>query len=215
MNRVYTYTKKEEVVNAITHGIGAGLSIAALVLMVSNTVVNGATGRLAIVLIYGISMLMLFTFSTLCHAFPEGKAKLVMELLDHTSIYLFIAGTYTPYAVIAIGGKTGYTLLALVWGLAILGIIFKAFFLRKFMIMSTLIYIIMGWMIVVAWEPLSHAVPPMGLQMLIYGGLLYTLGSIFYVWIGFPYHHAVWHLMVLVASILHFLSIFLYILPLS
>src|SRR4051812_13896747 len=99
MERVYTYSRKEEIVNAVTHGIGAALSLAALGLMVSNTIVNGTTGRLAIVLIYGISMVMLFTFSTLCHAFPEGKGKLVMELFDHTSIYLFIAGTYTPYAV--------------------------------------------------------------------------------------------------------------------
>ena len=128
-------------------------------------------------------------------------------------IYLFIAGTYTPYAIIAIGGKTGYALLTLIWPLAIAGIVFKAIFLRKFVVLSTMIYIIMGWLIVIAWEPVQMAVPPAGLMMLVYGGLLYTLGSIFYVWRGFPYHHAIWHLMVLVASILHFLSIFLYVLP--
>ncbi len=213
MNRVYTYTKEEEIVNAVTHGIGAALSFAALILMIVFTVTNGAEGRLWVVLIYGISMVMLYTFSTLTHAFPEGKAKIVMEFFDHTSIYLFIAGTYTPYAVIAIGGKTGYTLLAIIWTLAIGGIIFKAFCLRKFVILSTMIYIVMGWLIIVAWEPLKIAVPTTGLMMLVYGGLLYTLGSIFYVWRGFPYHHAIWHLMVLVASILHFLSIFLYVLP--
>lgn len=213
MNRVYTYTQKEEIVNATVHGIGAALSFAALILMITFSVTNGAEDRLSVVLIYGISMLMLFTFSTLTHAFPEGKVKMLMELFDHASIYLFIAGTYTPYAVIAIGGKTGYTLLAIIWTLAIAGIIFKALFLRKFVILSTMIYIVMGWLIIVAWEPLKMAVPPTGLMMLVYGGLLYTVGSIFYVWRGFPYHHAIWHLMVLVASILHFLSIFLYVLP--
>ena len=213
MNRVYTYTKREEVVNAVTHAIGAALSFAALILMIVSTITNGAEGRLSVCLVYGISMLMLFTFSTLTHAFPEGKVKVIMEFFDHTSIYLFIAGTYTPYAIIAIGGKTGYALLTIIWTLAIAGIVFKAIFLRKFVVLSTMIYIIMGWLIVIAWEPLQMAVPPAGLMMLVYGGLLYTLGSIFYVWRGFPYHHAIWHLMVLVASILHFLSIFLYVLP--
>lgn len=213
MNRVYTYTKKEEIVNAITHGIGAALSLAALILMIFSAIAQGSTERLSVVIVYGISMLMLFTFSTLVHAFPEGKAKLVLEYFDHTAIYLFIAGTYTPFALIAIGGTKGWTLLVVIWSMAIAGIVFKAFFLRKFVLVSTFIYIAMGWLIVFAWEPLSVALPPQGLNMLLYGGLLYTIGALFYVWRGFPYHHAVWHLMVLIASILHFLSIFLYVLP--
>ncbi|HEY2492280.1 MAG TPA: hemolysin III family protein, partial [Paenibacillus sp.] len=163
--------------------------------------------------IYGVTMLLLYLNSTLVHSFKEGKTKDLFEFFDHSSIYLYIAGSYTPFMLVAIRGSLGWTLFGIVWGFAILGCLFKAFFVKKFLFMSTIFYIIMGWMIVIAWVPLTAAVPTGGMTLLALGGIMYTLGTIFYVWRGFPFHHAVWHLFVLAGSILHFLAVFLYLLP--
>ncbi|MGX2960088.1 PAQR family membrane homeostasis protein TrhA [Peribacillus sp. JNUCC 23] len=215
MANTHVYTKKEEVANAITHGIGVVLSIAALVFLIIFSVQQGNAWHVAAATIYGVSMLTLFVASTLVHSFPEGKAKDVFEIFDHSAIYFFIAGTYTPIMLIAVHGTLGWTLLSIVWVVAIVGTVFKAFFVKKFLFLSTLLYIAMGWMIVIAWGPISANLPATGVQLLMIGGLLYTVGAIFYVWRGFPFHHAVWHLFVLGGSATHFFAVLLYIIPIQ
>ena len=214
MANTHVYTKKEEVFNAITHGIGVLLSIAALVLLIIFSADQGSASLIVISIIYGVSMLLLYVASTLVHSFPEGKWKDLFEIFDHSAIYIFIAGTYTPIMLLVIQGALGWTLLGVVWGVAVVGVIFKAFFVKKFLYLSTILYIAMGWMIVLAWGPLTSTMPAAGIQLLLAGGLLYTFGAIFYVWRGFPFHHAVWHLFVLAGSVAHFFVVLFYIIPL-
>lgn len=215
MANTHTYPRREEIANAITHGIGAALSVAALVLLIVFSSLEGTVWHVVSFTIYGSTMLLLYMSSTLVHSFKEGKAKDVFEFLDHSSIYLFIAGTYTPFLLVAIRGSLGWSLFGIIWGIAIFGCIFKAFFVKKFLFMSTVFYIAMGWLIVIAWNPLTAVVAPEGINLLVGGGLLYTLGTIFYVWRGFPFHHAIWHLFVLAGSVLHFFAVLFYLLPIQ
>lgn len=213
MANTHVYTRREEVANAITHGIGTVLSIAALVLLIVFSSLKGTPWHIVSFTIYGASMLILYLNSTLVHSFREGKVKDLFEIFDHSSIYLYIAGSYTPFMLVAIRGPLGWSLFGIVWGFAILGCFFKAYFVKRFLFMSTIFYILMGWMIVIAWVPLTAAIPSGGIMLLALGGIMFTLGTVFYVWRGFPYHHAIWHLFVLAGSILHFFSVFLYLLP--
>lgn len=213
MANTHTYTKREEIANAITHGIGAALSVAALVILIVFAAWKGTAVHVVSFTIYGSAMLLLYVSSTLLHSFPPGRAKQFFEVMDHSCIYLFIAGTYTPILFHIVQGALGWTLFGVVWGVAIAGVVFKSFFASRFLVTSTLLYIAMGWIIVFAWGPLVERLAPGGLNLLIGGGILYTVGTIFYVWRSFPYHHAVWHLFVLAGSILHFFSILLFVLP--
>lgn len=213
MALTHTYSRKEEVANAVTHGIGAALSIAALVILIVFAVLKGTPWHVVSFTIYGVSMLLLYTSSTLVHGFRDGKAKDLFEIFDHSAIYLFIAGTYTPLMLIVVKGVLGWSIFGIVWGIAILGCAFKAYFVKRFLFMSTIFYILMGWLIVIAWEPLTTNMASGGIILLAIGGLMYTLGTVFYVWRGFPFHHAVWHLFVLAGSILHFFMILFYVLP--
>ncbi len=212
MANTYVYTKREEVVNAITHGLGTLLSIAGLALLIVYASLEGTFWHVVSFTIYGITMLLLYTASTLVHAFPEGKVKDLFETFDHSCIYLFIAGTYTPILLVTLRGPLGWTLFGIVWGLAAGGIAFKAFYTKRFLVLSTLFYVLMGWMIVFAWHPLLSTLEPGGIRLLVIGGVLYTIGSIFYLWRAFPHHHAVWHLFVLAGSAMHFFAIFWYVL---
>ncbi|NWL88957.1 MULTISPECIES: PAQR family membrane homeostasis protein TrhA [unclassified Paenibacillus] len=213
MANTHTYPRREEVANAITHGIGAMLSLAGLVLLIVFSSLQGTAWHVVSFTIYGVSMLLLYVCSTLVHSFREGKVKDLFEFFDHSSIYLFIAGTYTPLLLIAVRGPLGWSLFGIVWGIALLGVLFKAFFVKRFLFMSTIFYLIMGWLIIVAWGPLTAAIPQPGIALIVTGGILYTLGTIFYVWRIFPYHHAIWHLFVLAGSVTHFFAILLYLLP--
>ncbi|MGM7700829.1 PAQR family membrane homeostasis protein TrhA [Pseudalkalibacillus sp. Hm43] len=213
MANTHTYTRKEEIVNAITHGIGAVFSVVALVLLVVMSAMDGSVWHVVSFSIYGASMLLLYTASTLVHSFPEGKLKDLFEIFDHAAIYIFIAGTYTPFLFIVVKGALGWTLFGIVWGIALVGVFFKAFFVKKFLYLSTVIYIVMGWLAVFAWKPLMTALPTDGSLLFIIGGILYTVGTIFYVWRAFPYHHAVWHVFVLAGTAAHFFAILLYVLP--
>lgn len=212
MANTHTYPRREEVANAITHGIGALLSVAALVLLIVFSSIKGTAWHVVSFTVYGVSMLMLYLSSTLVHSFKEGKVKDLFEFFDHSSIYIFIAGTYTPFMLVAIRGPLGWSLFGTVWGIALLGVVFKAFFVKRFLFMSTIFYLIMGWLIVIAWGPLTAAVPSTGIVLLATGGIMYTLGTVFYVWRAFPFHHAIWHLFVLAGSVLHFFAILLYLL---
>lgn len=213
MADTHRYSRKEELANAVTHGIGAALSAAALVLLIVFAALKGSPVHVVSFAVYGSTMLLLYVASTLVHSFPEGRAKDLFEIFDHSAIYLFIAGTYTPILFHVIRGSLGWTLFGIVWGAAALGVLFKCFFAKKFLFTSTLLYILMGWLIVFAWEPLVARFQGGGLTLLITGGVLYTVGTFFYVWRSFPYHHAVWHLFVLAGSTAHFLAILLYVLP--
>ncbi|MEB1808421.1 MAG: hemolysin III family protein [Bacillaceae bacterium] len=207
MSNTHVFSKGEEIANAIIHGIGALLSIAALVLLIVFSSLYGTAWHVVSFTLFGTTMVLLYTSSTLVHSFPPGKAKDVFEILDHSSIYFFIAGTYTPFLFIAVKGALGWTLFGIVWGLAIAGTVFKSFFVKRFLHTSTVLYVLLGWMIVFAWGTLVQNVPSEGIVMLVIGGVLYSAGAIFYVWRGFYYHHAIWHLFVVAGSIMHFFSV--------
>jgi hemolysin III len=213
MAATHVFSKKEELANATIHGVGAALSIVAIVLLVVFSSLEGTALHVVSFLIYGVTMLLLYLSSTLVHSFPEGKTKDLFEIFDHSAIYLFIAGSYTPLLFHVVQGTLGWVLFGVVWGMAVLGVVFKSFYAKKFLYTSTILYILMGWLIVFAWKPLLLNLSGNGLTLLIIGGLLYTLGTVFYVWRSFPYHHAIWHLFVLAGSIFHFFVILLYILP--
>jgi len=205
-------SKKEEIANAVTHGIGVVFSLAALVLLIVFAAWKGAPLSIVSVTVYGITMFLLFLASTLYHSF-QGKVKALFKIFDHSAIYLFIAGTYTPIVLNIIKGFTGWLMFGIVWGIALLGTIFKIFLVKKFKILSTLIYIMMGWLIIFAWQPLSTTFQKQGLILLVIGGITYTVGTIFYGWRKLPYNHAVWHVFVLAGSVLHFLAILLFAIP--
>ncbi|MCI3921270.1 hemolysin III family protein [Paenibacillus sp. TRM 82003] len=209
MVNTYVYSRREELINAITHGLGVIFSIVALTLLIVFASLKGTAWHVVSFTIFGVTMLLLYTSSTLVHAFPEGKVKDLFETFDHSSIYLFIAGTYTPILLTELRGPLGWTLFGVVWAMAAGGVVFKAFFTKRFLFLSTLGYIAMGWLIVFAWEPLMLSLNPESLRLLVIGGIAYTLGSVFYVWRAFPYHHAVWHLFVLAGSAAHFGAILL------
>ncbi|CAG9621680.1 PAQR family membrane homeostasis protein TrhA [Sutcliffiella rhizosphaerae] len=213
MAQTHTFSKGEEIANSITHGIGILLSIAALVLLIIFSAINGTSLHLYTFIVYGITMLMLYTASTLLHALPAGKAKNVFEILDHSSIYFFIAGSYTPITLVIMDGAIGWTLFGIVWLLAIGGTIFKVFFVKRFIFASTILYVIMGWLAIFGWNEITAKISMAGIIFLIAGGVVYSIGAIFYVWRGFPYHHAVWHIFVLGGTVLHFFFVILYVLP--
>lgn len=205
-------TIREEITNAISHGIGFGLSIAALVVLLIFANMYGDIWYITSFAIYGTTLIILYLSSTLYHSFPEGSVKSIFQILDHASIYLLIAGTYTPLTLIPLRGKLGWTIFGVVWGIALVGIIFKIFYVKKFMILSTILYIVMGWMIIIAIKPLINTINHTSLAFLVSGGILYTIGTIFYLGRKIKYHHAIWHLFVLAGSICHFFTI-LYLLP--
>lgn len=215
MAQTHTFSKGEEIANTVTHGIGILTSIAALVLLIVFSAINGTPLHLATFIVYGVTMIMLYTASTLLHALPKGKAKNVFEILDHSSIYFFIAGSYTPITLIIMDGALGWTLFGIVWGLAIAGTVFKVFFVKRFILASTLLYVLMGWLAVFGWSDITSTVGTGGIAFLVAGGVVYSLGAVFYVWRAFPYHHAVWHLFVLGGTVLHFFFVLLYVLPIQ
>ncbi|NJP39109.1 PAQR family membrane homeostasis protein TrhA [Alkalicoccus luteus] len=203
----FTFTREEEKVNAATHGVGIVISLLSLILLTGYAVEHGTTAHVVSFALFGVSMLLLYTSSTLLHALPEGRAKDIFEIADHASIYFFIAGTYTPFLFIAVQGWLGWALFGIVWGFALLGTVLKIFFVKKYMFLSTLGYVILGWQIVFAWSSISAVLPAAGLQLLVLGGILYTGGAVFYMWRGFKYHHAVWHLFVLAGTISHIAAV--------
>lgn len=215
MNKVNQFSLGEEIANAITHGVGMVFSIAGLVFLIIFSALYGSAWHVVSFTIFGVSMVFLYTSSTLLHSLPKGKAKDVFEILDHSSIYFFIAGTYTPFLLIAVRGTLGWTLFGIVWAIAIGGTIFKVFFVKRFVIVSTILYVLMGWLIVLTWPMLTEQIASRGMSLLMIGGLFYTLGAIFYVWRFFKYHHMVWHIFVLTATILHYFTVLFYVLPID
>lgn len=205
----------EEKLNALTHGIGALLSVAALITLSVSAYLYGTVYHMVSFVIYGVTLVLLYLASTLYHSFKDEKLKHLFKIFDHAAIYLLIAGTYTPFTLIALHGTLGWTVFTVIWSVAIVGVILKIFLVKRFKILSTLLYLAMGWFMIVCIKPLIAALPAYGLYWLIAGGLFYTVGSFFYMNHKVPYNHAVWHLFVLAGSVAHFITVFCYVLPIQ
>jgi hemolysin III len=207
------YSFAEELANTITHGVGALLSVAALVLMVVFAARYGNAWHIVSVSIYGATLVLLYTASTLYHGIRRPALKHFLQRIDHASIFLLIAGTYTPFTLVSLRGHWGWALFGLVWGIALLGIVLELGTTRGRQKLSLALYLGMGWIVLIAIKPMLNQVEPGGLVLLLLGGLSYTLGVIFYVRHSMAYHHAIWHLFVMLGSLLHFFSIFFYVIP--
>lgn len=207
------YTISEELFNSITHGVGIGLAISGLVISLLKAILTGGDSiEISSAAIYGATLIIMYLFSTLYHAITHDKAKKVFRIFDHISILLLIAGTYTPYTLVTLRGTdVGLGLFIVIWSAAILGIVLNSINLKKFRIFTAVLYILMGWAVVVAIKPLSQNLPYPGIVLLFVGGIVYTVGVVFYSLKRFKFMHSIWHLFVLGGSILHFLSIVLYV----
>ena len=209
--RADTYRLGEEIASAITHGLGVAGSITALVFLMVFAVREDDPFRLASGITFGVSLVFLYLSSTLYHSLTPPRAKRVFKVLDHAGIYLLIAGSYTPFALVTLRGAWGWTIFAVIWTLAMAGIAAEAFWVDRPKWLSVLVFIGMGWMVVFATRPLLAALPPGGLWLLFAGGLAYTLGTVFYMLNRVPYMHAVWHLWVIGGSVCHVLAVLLYV----
>jgi hemolysin III len=213
MSDVKTYSVREEIVHSAIHGLGIVLSIAGLIALVVTARRTGDPWDVVASAVYGVTLILLYLASTLYHGIPHARAKRVLRVLDHSAIYLLIAGTYTPFTLVSLRGPWGWTLFGLIWGLAILGIVLKVVAMGRFRGLSLALYLGMGWLALVALRPLTAALAQGGLILLVLGGIAYTSGVLFYVRPRLPYHHAFWHAFVLAGSALHFFAILLYVVP--
>ncbi len=207
------FSRGEEIAHAITHGLGVLCSIAGLVILVVLAAQRGDARLVTGVSIFGASMIILYTASTMYHALIPKKAKDVFELMDHAAIYLLIAGTYTPFALSVLGGGWGWSTLGVMWGLAVLGIIYEVVFRRPWKKVSLAFYLALGWLVTVPGKPLVEALPTAAILWVAAGGLCYTAGAVFYAWRGFRYHHAVWHVFVLLGTACHFVCVLKFVIP--
>lgn len=201
------YSPREEVANALTHGLGALASLIAGAALITLVASAGDALRIASAAVYCLSLLLLYTASTLYHGARAGIAKDRLEIFDHCAIFVLIAGTYTPFMLVSLRGPWGWSIFGVIWGLAIAGVALKLIFGTRFPLLSTLIYIAMGWLIVVAAGPMIQALDLPTLLWLLAGGLAYTAGTIFYHNKRIPYTHAIWHLFVLAGSACHFVAV--------
>jgi hemolysin III len=204
---------REEIANAVTHGIGALASAAAGAVLVTLATLHGTRMQMVSALVFGSSLLLLYTASTLYHAIPSLTVKRRLKVFDHCAIYLLIAGTYTPFALIGLRGPVGWWLFGIVWGLAAVGVTFKLFFTGRFKLFSTLVYIGMGWMAIFAIKPMMSSIPLPSLMWLLAGGVAYTAGTVFYHNERLRYSHAVWHLFVLMGSACHYIAVISQVVP--
>ena len=210
-----SYSLREEIVHSAIHGVGILLSIAGLVALLVVARRTGEPGHVVASGIYGLTLFLLYLASTLYHSIPFPRAKRVLRVLDHSAIYLLIAGTYTPVTLISLRGGWGWTLFGLVWGMAVAGIALKIAAIGRLRWLSMVLYLGMGWLVLVALKPLLLAVSSGGVKLLFLGGVCYTVGTVFFGWRRLPYHHAVWHVFVLAGSVFHFFAILLYVVPLK
>lgn len=208
---VQKYATAEYYADAITHGLGAVASIVGLAVLVAFTAARDSAFDMAAVSVFGASLIILYSASTLYHSASEGPLKRALKVLDHASIYLLIAGTYTPIAAIALIDSVGVTILILIWSLAIAGVVFKLFLTGKFEKMSVALYLAMGWLVVFFGKTALAELSTEAIVLIAAGGLSYTFGVVFYLWEKLPFSHAIWHLFVLGGSVLHYLAILLYI----
>lgn len=208
---VRDYTLGEEIANSVIHGLGIALSVAALVILVAFAVLADDGYKLASAIVFGVALVLEYTASTLYHSFPQPRVKHLFKIFDHCGIYLLIAGTYTPFCLVTLRDANGWLLFWVIWGLAVIGIAAEAFWTYRPRWLSAVVYLGMGWMVVLSIRPLMENLDPAGLWLLVAGGLAYTVGTIFYVMKKVKYMHAVWHVWVLAGSICHFLAVLLFV----
>ena len=213
--KITFYEKKEEKLNVISHGIGLILSIAALVLLVVYASIYGSGWHIVSFSIYGASLIVLYSASTLYHYVQSPKLRHRLNIFDHAAIYILIAGTYTPFALVVLQGWVGWTIFGVSWGLAISGVILKLFYTGKYDKISTVAYVLMGWLIIFAIKPLVTNLSFEGLMWLLSGGLFYTFGALLYSIKRIRYNHAIFHIFVLLGSFSHFIAVFFYVLPIK
>ena len=201
-------TTGEEIVNGITHGVGALLSIVALIVLIIAASRYGDIWHLVSFSIYGSTLILLYLSSTLYHSFTSERIKNLFARFDHVSIFLLIAGTYTPILLTSIRGPLGWTLFVIIWAIALTGAVIRSIYLYRFRKLMVAIYLLMGWMFVIAGKQILLNLPQLSVTFLVLGGLAYSIGVIFYMWRKLPYSHGIWHLFVLAGSVLHFFAIY-------
>ena len=209
------YSIKEEIANSITHGIGIVLAIGALVILATFAGIYGNPWHVISVSVYGFTLILLYTASTLYHSIQAPRTKTILQILDHSAIYMLIAGTYTPFTLVNLRGPWGWSLFAVIWCLAFIGTAIQLSQMERWRVVSLGLYVGMGWTVLVAIKPLIASVATGGLILLLLGGLAYTFGILFYRWKSLKFHHAVWHLFVLAGSILHFFAVLYYVIPMQ
>jgi hemolysin III len=206
-------TPAEETASGITHAAGLLGSIAAVSLLIVFASFSGDARCVVSICIYGTTLLLMYFASACYHFVRSPRTKRAMRIFDHATIYLLIAGTYTPVLLISMRGGWGWSMFGIIWGLAVAGIILKLFFVGRFELLSTITYVLMAWLALICLRPLIAAVPSGGVAWLFAGGLAYTSGVAFFLWDYLPFNHAIWHLFVLAGSVCHFLAVWLYVLP--
>jgi hemolysin III len=199
--------------NTITHALGAALSVVALAFMVAYSSFDGSPYKIVSASIFGASMVALYAASTFYHISRHPDWKKFLRLVDHSCIYLLIAGTYTPFTLVTLRGGWGWSMFGIVWGLALAGVLFKVFLINRFHYLSVAIYLGMGWLGIVALGPVVSKLSVGGIAWIVAGGLAYTGGVAFYVWRSLPYHHAIWHLFVMAGTACHFAAVYWHVLP--
>ncbi|NOQ65741.1 MAG: hemolysin III family protein [Desulfobacterales bacterium] len=213
MEGIKYYLPIEEKINIISHGLAFILSIVAFVLLVTHANLYGNVWHIVSFSIFGASLMILFAASTFYHSAKNPELRSRLRIIDHASIYVLIAGTYTPFSLVTLNGSTGWTIFGISWGLALTGIILKLFFTGKYKLISTLMYILMGWIIIFVIKPVMNNLSLEGLLWLVAGGLAYTTGAILYSIKNIKFNHAIFHVFVFIGSICHFVSVFFYVLP--
>ena len=212
MNKVNKFSFVEEVWHSVTHGIGFILSIVALSILVAFASIKGNTLDIVAVSIYGVTLIILYGSSTLYHAITHTEVKQLLQKFDHSAIYFLIAGTYTPILLVTVGGVEGWTIFVIEWIIALIGIILKFLYPNRFEVFSLVAYVVMGWLVVVIFETFKSSIDPVGFWLIFAGGVAYTGGIVFYVKDNINYFHTIWHLFVLLGSILHFFAVLFYVL---
>ena len=207
------YSPREERLNIGTHALGAVLSLGALVALIMQALTYGEVMTGIAFTVFGLSLLVLYSASTLYHSATDPKRRSRLKVFDHAAIYVLIAGTYTPFSLVTLRGATGWWIFGIVWGCAMVGIILKLFFTGRFKLVSTIMYVAMGWIIVFAIGPLMNSMPGPGLTWLLAGGIAYTVGAVLYSIKRIPYNHAIFHVFVLAGSFCHFVTIYQYVAP--
>ncbi|SDR96852.1 hemolysin III family protein [Gramella sp. MAR_2010_147] len=207
------YSPEEEKLNILSHAIGFVLSIVALVLLILKAQRLGDNIHLVSFIIFGASMVLVYAASTFYHSAKTHRLRIKLNILDHAAIYILIAGTYTPFALVTLNGTTGWTILWVVWLMALVGVILKLFYAGRYQLLSTIMYVAMGWIIIFAINPLIENFSTEGLWWLFTGGIFYTIGAILFMQNKIPFNHAIFHIFVLLGTFAHFISIYFYILP--
>lgn len=202
---------QEELANAVTHGVGTLLGGAGLVLLVVRAAQLGDAWQVTSTAIFGSTLVLLYGASTLYHSLRTEPLRALMQRVDHAAIFLLIAGTYTPFVLVTLRGPWGWSLFGVVWGMAVVGVVLKFWYAGRFRVVSTVVYLVMGWLVVVALKPLLATLPSGGMAWLVAGGLAYSFGTIFYLWRSLRYHHAMWHGFVLVGSACHWVAVYWYV----